>query len=121
MAKIFIKKNKTPFDVSFLKAEAIKKDWMNKNIPRTQPIEIDYFAGTLGDIASFDMRGEYQATDNFEEIKYHEPSSEERTNMDRISQMVKESFAKNKDKKVFVPQKSPRYFYNEQTRQIIEK
>lgn len=58
MAKIFVNKNKEPFEVSRQEAEEIKKYWEDETIPRSKKITFGYFTGTLGDIKNFDMRSE---------------------------------------------------------------
>lgn len=62
MARIFIKSNREPFEVSLEVAKKLRNDWLNEEIPRTQKIAFRGFAGMLGDIKSFDMRTEREET-----------------------------------------------------------
>ena len=76
MAKIYVSKNREPFDVPRGEAEEIKKYWMDETIPRNKKITFSYFTGTLGDIKSFDMRTEHSVSNETNKIEYELPTPE---------------------------------------------
>ena len=58
MAKVFIKGNREPFDIPFEVAKEVERDWANDSLTRSKKVKFPGFAGTLGDIKSFDFRSE---------------------------------------------------------------
>ena len=93
MAKIYVSKNREPFDVPRVEAEQIRKDWLDDKIPRNKKITFSYFTGELGDIKSFDMRSEREAlTEVFESCEL--PTPELRKKQAELLEKYKPDFLK---------------------------